>query len=69
LSTGDAQTWLVIDREGSVRGRARLPAGSRILDVRNGWLAALDHDAYDVETISVYRVAEPAGESPRESHS
>lgn len=69
LSTGGAQIWLVIDREGSFRGSARLPAGSRILDVRNGWLAALDQDAYDVETISVYRVAEPDGESPREPRS
>lgn len=63
LRTGDSQTWLVVDREGSVRGGARLPAGSRILDVRDGWLAAYERGEYDVETISVYRVTERAGET------
>jgi hypothetical protein len=58
LRTGDSQTWLVIDREGSVRGSARLPAGARILDGRDGWLAAYERGEYDVETISVYRVTE-----------
>jgi hypothetical protein len=56
LGTGDLQTWLLIDRQGSVQGQVRLPAGSRILDVRDGWLAAWHQDRYDVEVVSVYRV-------------
>jgi hypothetical protein len=56
LGTDDRQTWLVIDLKGSVRGRVRLPAGSRILDVRDGRLAAWHQDQYDVEVVSVYRV-------------
>lgn len=62
LRTDGSQIWLVIDRGGSIRGSARLPAGSRMLVVRDGWLAALDRGEYDVETISVYRVVELAGE-------
>jgi hypothetical protein len=58
LSTSAIQTWLAVDRRGSVLGKVRLPASSRILDVREGWIAAWDRDEYDRETVTVYRVVE-----------
>jgi hypothetical protein len=62
LSAADTQTWLVVDRRGVARGAVALPAASRILDLRDGWLAAWGRDEYDRETVTVYRVdAQRAG--------
>lgn len=55
----EAAQWMVFAPDGALRGTVRVPGRSRLLQVGDGWILAVDTDENDQETIVRYPLAAP----------
>jgi hypothetical protein len=55
-----AQDAIMFAPDGAIRGRMRLPAAWRILDLQRDRIAVTNKDNEDVESVSVWRITAPS---------